>query len=207
MYFFDRAAWWGGLAGVGATSGTCARQRWLRVWHFSGGPAGLRSPVGDFLEWVAWLAVRATVSATSGAGAPTVAMGLAASAVAPAGLFQTEVVCHDMRKKVIPFPSRKVAPSRPVTQGHSRIMIQVGAQRYAMNVPCKATALPPEPAPPTTPNRLEELQVQTRFLRLRHPVGLGDRIDGWRVCWVGGWDKGKVLFVVMVERVVGAGQS
>ena len=28
-----------------------------------------------------------------------------------------------------------------------------------------------------------------------------DRIDGWRVCWIGGWDKGKVLFVVMVERV------
>jgi hypothetical protein len=30
--------------------------------------------------------------------------------------------------------------------------------------------------------------------------GLGDRIDGWRVCWVGGWDRGKVLFVVMVNR-------
>jgi hypothetical protein len=84
-------------------------------------------------------------------------------------------------------------------------MIQVGAQRYSMNVPCKATAL--QPAPPTTPNRLEELQVQTRFLRLCHPAGLGDRIHGWRVCWVGGWDKSKVLFVVMVERVVGAGQS
>src|SRR5713226_4840868 len=80
VYCFDWAAWWGGLAGVGATSGTCARQRWLRVGHFSGGPAGLGSPGGDFLEWVAWLAVRATVSATSGAGAPTVAMGLAASA-------------------------------------------------------------------------------------------------------------------------------
>jgi hypothetical protein len=51
------------------------------------------------------------------------------------------------------------------------------------------------------------MQVQTRFLRLFHPVGLGDRIDGWRVGWVGGWDHGKVLFVVMVERVVGAGQS
>jgi hypothetical protein len=33
---------------------------------------------------------------------------------------------------------------------------------------------------------------------------LGDHIDGWRVCWVGGWDKGKVVFVVMVERVVRA---
>jgi hypothetical protein len=80
VYFFDRAAWWGGLAGVGATSGTCARQRWLRVWHFSGGPAGLGSPVGDFLERPA---VRATVGATSGACAPTVAIGLAASAVCP----------------------------------------------------------------------------------------------------------------------------
>jgi hypothetical protein len=27
------------------------------------------------------------------------------------------------------------------------------------------------------------------------------------VCWVGGWDQGKVLFVVMVERAIGAGQS
>jgi hypothetical protein len=29
---------------------------------------------------------------------------------------------------------------------------------------------------------------------------LGDPIDGWRVCWIGGWDKFRVLFVVMVER-------
>ena len=29
---------------------------------------------------------------------------------------------------------------------------------------------------------------------------IGDRIDGWRVCWIGGWDKCRVLFVVMVER-------
>ena len=120
---------------------------------------------------------------------------------------QTEVVCHDMRKKVIPFPPPKAAPLGPVTPGHSRIMIQVGAQRYSLNVPCNATALPPEPAPPTTPHQMQEMQVQTRFLRLCHPAGLGDRIDGWRVCWVGGWDQGKVLFVVMVERVVGAGQS
>jgi hypothetical protein len=42
---------------------------------------------------------------------------------------------------------------------------------------------------------------------LFEPAVLGDRIDGWRVCWVGGWDKGKVLFVVMVERVVRGGLS
>src|SRR5450759_1411866 len=71
-------------------------------------------------------------------------------------------------------------------------------------LPAKARA--PEQAP-ATPNGLEEPQVQTRFLRLCQPAGLGDRIDGWRVCWVGGWDKSKVLFVVMVERVVRAAQT
>ena len=112
-----------------------------------------------------------------------------------------------MQKKVIPFPPRKAANSPSVTEGHSRITIQVGAQRYTLNIPCQSVAAPPEPVSVSTPKRLETLQVQTRFLRLCQPVGLGDRIDGWRVCWVGGWDKGKVLFVVMGERVVGAAQS
>jgi hypothetical protein len=43
--------------------------------------------------------------------------------------------------------------------------------------------------------------VETKFLRLFRAVELGDDIDGWRVCWLGGWDKGRVLFVVMVKRV------
>ena len=125
-------------------------------------------------------------------------------AVPPAGWLPNEVVCHDMRKKVIPFPPRKADPSRPVTLGHSRITVQVGAQRYTLNIPCQGVALPPESVPPTK-GRLEHLQVQTRFLHLLEPARLGDRIDGWRVCWVGGGDKCKLL-VVMVERVVGAAQ-
>jgi hypothetical protein len=44
--------------------------------------------------------------------------------------------------------------------------------------------------------------VQTRFLRLRKAVALGDCIKEWRVGWLGGWDKGKVFFVVMVKRAV-----
>ena len=44
------------------------------------------------------------------------------------------------------------------------------------------------------------MEVETKFLRLFKPVALGDHIGGWRVCWVGGWDKCLVLFVVMVER-------
>ena len=123
----------------------------------------------------------------------------------PPGWSQTEVVCHDMRKKVIPFPPRKAADSQPVTEGHFRITIRVGAQRYTLNIPCQGVALPPEPVLAATKGRLEELQVQTRFLRLCQPAGLGDRIDGWRVHWVGGWKRG--MFVVMVERLVGAAQT
>jgi hypothetical protein len=125
----------------------------------------------------------------------------------PTGRAQTEVVCQVMRKKVIPFPPRKAAGVQPVTQGRSRIVVHIGALRYAMDITCEASVLPPETAPAATPGRLERLQVQTRFLHLSEPAGLGDRIDGWRVCWVGGWDKGKMLFVVMVERVVGAAQT
>jgi hypothetical protein len=36
--------------------------------------------------------------------------------------------------------------------------------------------------------------------RLCNLVSLGDRIDNWRVSWVGAWDKCRVFFVVMVER-------
>jgi hypothetical protein len=44
------------------------------------------------------------------------------------------------------------------------------------------------------------MEIETKFLRLFKPAAIGDRIDGWRVCWVGGWDKCRVVFVVMVER-------
>src|SRR5260370_39494979 len=35
----------------------------------------------------------------------------------------------------------------------------------------------------------EAMPVETKFLRLRQPVELVRRIDGWRVCWLGGWDR------------------
>ena len=44
------------------------------------------------------------------------------------------------------------------------------------------------------------MHVQNKVLRLCNPVSLGDRIDDWRVSWLGGWDKCRVFFVVMVER-------
>jgi hypothetical protein len=44
------------------------------------------------------------------------------------------------------------------------------------------------------------MQFETKFLRLHRAAALGECIDGWRVCWLGGWDKCRILFVVMVER-------
>ena len=43
-------------------------------------------------------------------------------------------------------------------------------------------------------------EIRTRFVRLRNAARLGDRVNDWRVCWLGGWDKGRIFFVVMVER-------
>jgi hypothetical protein len=45
------------------------------------------------------------------------------------------------------------------------------------------------------------MTVETKYLHLRKPVVLGERMDGWRVSWIGGWDRGKVFFVVMLVRV------
>jgi hypothetical protein len=45
------------------------------------------------------------------------------------------------------------------------------------------------------------MHVETKFLRLFRAVELGEDMDGWQVCWLGGWDKCRVLFVVMAKRV------
>lgn len=41
---------------------------------------------------------------------------------------------------------------------------------------------------------------ETKLLHLREPAALGDSIDGWRVFWLGGWDRGRLFYLVMVER-------
>jgi hypothetical protein len=105
-----------------------------------------------------------------------------------------------MGKNVIPFRRRKGATdSEKVASRGSRIIVRVGRQRYAIDISCAATALAAETdqaaeRPPRVP------QVETNFLRLRQPARLGDRIDGWRVCWLGGWDRGRLFYVVTVER-------
>jgi hypothetical protein len=45
------------------------------------------------------------------------------------------------------------------------------------------------------------MHIETKYLRLSNAVSVGDYVEGWRVCWLGGWDKSRVLYVVMVERI------
>jgi hypothetical protein len=59
-----------------------------------------------------------------------------------------------------------------------------------------------QPDAPRNDLRQPFTAVQTKSLRLSKPVPLGHRINGWRVCWVGVWDRCRVFFVVMVEAPV-----
>lgn len=45
------------------------------------------------------------------------------------------------------------------------------------------------------------MQFGTKYLRLRQPAAVGDQFDGWRVCWLGGWDKSHLFYWVMLVRV------
>jgi hypothetical protein len=51
------------------------------------------------------------------------------------------------------------------------------------------------------------VEIRTKFLWLPRPVAVGDEIDDWRVCWIGGWDRCRVFFVVMVVKEYAAVHS
>jgi hypothetical protein len=42
--------------------------------------------------------------------------------------------------------------------------------------------------------------VKAKYLLLRFAVTVGSFLDQWKVVWAGGWDKGHIFFLVMVER-------
>jgi hypothetical protein len=45
------------------------------------------------------------------------------------------------------------------------------------------------------------MSLETKYMHLLQPVPMAYRIDGWRVCWLGGWDKQRPFFVVMLVRL------
>jgi hypothetical protein len=96
-------------------------------------------------------------------------------------------------KNIVAFPKTH--------QAASRITIHVGARQYTIYVPDTVATPSPSRGESKSKGRIEELEVRTRVLRLREPAALGDRIDGGRVCWVGGWDRNNLLFLVMIESV------
>jgi hypothetical protein len=45
------------------------------------------------------------------------------------------------------------------------------------------------------------MQLETKFLRLRTPVTLGSRFGDWQVCWLGGWSRYELYYLVMVVKL------
>jgi hypothetical protein len=45
------------------------------------------------------------------------------------------------------------------------------------------------------------MQLETKFLRLRTPVTLGSHFGDWHVCWLGGWSRYRLYYLVMVVKV------
>ena len=45
------------------------------------------------------------------------------------------------------------------------------------------------------------MQMETKFLRLRTPVELGSRFGEWQVCWLGGWARFRLHYLVMLVKV------
>ncbi len=43
--------------------------------------------------------------------------------------------------------------------------------------------------------------METYFLRLRTPVELCSRFGEWQVCWLGGWARFRLHFLVMLVKV------
>jgi hypothetical protein len=47
----------------------------------------------------------------------------------------------------------------------------------------------------------DNMRMETKFLRLRTPVELGSRFGDWSVCWLGGWSKHRLYYLVMLVKL------
>jgi hypothetical protein len=45
------------------------------------------------------------------------------------------------------------------------------------------------------------MEMETKFLRLRTPVEVGSRFGDWSVCWLGGWAKHRLYYLVMLVKL------
>jgi hypothetical protein len=44
--------------------------------------------------------------------------------------------------------------------------------------------------------------LETKFFRLRTEVAMGSRFDDWTVCWLGGWSKHRLYYLVMLVKLL-----
>ena len=51
------------------------------------------------------------------------------------------------------------------------------------------------------------MQLETKYLRLRTPVTIGSRFGDWEVCWLGGWTRVRLSYLVMVVRVTSSDEG
>ena len=54
----------------------------------------------------------------------------------------------------------------------------------------------------TGSGRITNMQMETKFLRLRTPVELGSRFGDWEVCWLGGWVRFRLYYLVMLVKAL-----
>ena len=52
-----------------------------------------------------------------------------------------------------------------------------------------------------TGTTVSAMRLETKYLRLRTPVTLGSRFGDWEVCWLGGWTRDRLSFLVMVVKI------
>jgi hypothetical protein len=45
------------------------------------------------------------------------------------------------------------------------------------------------------------MKLETKFFRLRTPATLGSLFGEWQVCWLGGWTRDKLSYLVMAVRI------
>jgi hypothetical protein len=53
----------------------------------------------------------------------------------------------------------------------------------------------------TTKEWSDTMPLETKFLRLRTPVEYGSRFGDWQVCWLGGWARFQLYYLVMLVKV------
>src|ERR1035437_442851 len=52
-----------------------------------------------------------------------------------------------------------------------------------------------------SPRKWSNMQMETKFLRLRTAVAFGSRFGDWEVCWLGGWVRFRLYYLVMLVKV------